>query len=165
MSERGSESSERPWDHDACISKYPATYQTESRFWTSPVALGMFAFLTLALVRHDSRFILPAMLVFLAKACFLISKWIVFLTESEDLQEVISISKGYMMLVWRHIAVFLDSNNDKQELRVNRFRKKMTAGFVLHFHQVQIFVLSRYLHRRNNMMKASEKFNLVRRSA
>lgn len=134
------------------VSHVPSPAETDG-FWTSPIVATISVFLMVALVKSDPLILLPALLVFLGKACFLIAKWVAFIAGGKDLQEAIKISKGYLLLVWSHIAVFLDSN-DGGGHGLDRYRKKLTAGVVLHFHQIQLYVLTRYLHRRQENLRA-----------
>lgn len=79
-----------------------------------------------------------------------------FIGKSEDLKEVVEISKGYIMLVWGYISSFLD---DKDDYAVNRFRKRVTAGMVLHFHKVQFSILTKYLQQRQKNVSDSNAGN------
>lgn len=86
----------------------------------------------------------------------LIGRWVTFIGKSEDLKEVIAISKGYILLVWGYISSFLD---EKEDYAVNRFRKRVTAGMVLHFHKVQFTVLAKYLEQRQKNVNESNTRN------
>lgn len=128
------------------IAKEPSLHKTEDCFWTSPTVMATVLFLAIAVARRDTRFVLPALVLFLAKAGLRIAKWIAFVAKNEDLKEVVEITKGYIELLWGHVVVFIDKKQGGS--RITRFGKKVTAGLVMHYHETQYNIMTKFLDQR-----------------
>jgi len=116
-------------------------------FWSSSPAVLIYGFVVLSILNRDAQLLHGATLVMLFQICKFTSKWIVFVLDRPMLQECIEISQGYIKLVTKHIAAFLKSDDRFSTVR------KVTAATVIHQRHTQLYVLNKYLKRRDTFQK------------
>lgn len=141
---------DRPWYASALDDDDSSSRATEGAssysFWTSRAAIGAYTFVTLSLLSGDVRLLHGVTVVLVAQMVWIVRRWVIFLSELAMLQECIDVSRGYLKLIRRHCMAFVDQE------KVHPFRK-VTAGLVLHQRNLQFYVLTQYIYRRNRIMK------------